>query len=66
MPDRAGLQAELDQFGATCRDFAPVVGLYYRSLIEAGIPEERAAELVEDWHYQWWEQLLGKGLNDAH
>lgn len=39
--------AMADQIGATLRDtFAPALGSYYRSLIDQGIPETAATELV--------------------
>lgn len=58
--ENLAVQVQLEQFGATCRSFADVVGTYHAALLKAGVSEHLADALVSDWHSQWWEAMLAK------
>lgn len=46
----AAIGAASDQQVATIRDFGRIIGAYYQSLIEHGIPKDLAREFVSEWH----------------
>lgn len=48
MDDAARLRHLCDQLGAELEDIAPVLGQYYRSLSESGVPDPVAAEMLRD------------------
>lgn len=53
------VQQQLDQFGATMRDFAPQVVGYHRSLLEHGMAKRAALELTLQFQELWLVKVLG-------
>ncbi len=41
---------------------APIINTYYESLLNEGLPEELAHQLVVDWHTLWWTMMITKGM----
>ena len=37
---------------------APIIYSYFESLKEAGLPEEVASQLVQDWHKLYWDHVI--------
>lgn len=50
----AALVAITDQQATAVREVATVLGRYYGGLIEAGIPQENASELVAAYAETYW------------
>ena len=55
-------QAQVDQAQAGLTQFAYSLGLFYAGLVESGIPEMLAGDMVRDWfrlqmHKQLWPDM---------
>lgn len=57
--DKPDLTAQLDQMGATMREFAPVAATYYYALTNHGVPGDLAGDLVMQWHGIYFSSCYG-------
>jgi hypothetical protein len=51
---RLWLTGRMDQLGAEMKDQGKIVGQYYKSLLDSGMPEPLCRELVHQWHAMYW------------
>lgn len=59
------LTAQLDQMGAMMANFAPVVAQYHKALIDHGVPEDLAGDLVMEWQAIYFASCYGLTRRDA-
>ena len=53
------LVSALDQMANVIRDVTVIMGSYYKSLLENGIPEELAYQLTLQYAEMFWAKNLG-------
>jgi hypothetical protein len=53
------LIAESDQYANEIRNVAMIVANYYKALVDEGVPEDLAGEIVRDWHLEFWDAVYG-------
>lgn len=62
--DPSSVVGAFDQVDQEMKNLGPIVGTYWKALIDAGIPYELACELLHVWHSAFWERHFG-GVDDG-
>lgn len=52
--------AGMEKFEAVMIITATVAGSYYQELVKSKVPEPLAKQMVQDWHYIFWQNTLSE------
>lgn len=57
------MMRDLENFDNTAGNVAVVMATYFHKLVDEGVPEATATQLVDTFSKVWWDKILQHGLD---